>query len=264
MRYATRAAGLVAGLVTAALLVVPAVQAGAAKGGPPAEEGLGNNLSVPTYFVPSTVGAPALRTACPTGAVDPTGTTALFNNIEYWLQKTDAVWSAECSNADLASVTASWGSNLTNDRAIKAGKPIRVEMALLSGDTGIGYEVVNLTPDLPDRQSTYGTLGVPASMAYMVWAAGAELRIQAVGAATPIYNGAFTSEINSTGKVIYGYNWGIKGKTSAPTPGTYELTFTVPAATTITGNVDEGVVNTTFTAQTSTVTINVAAGGRIK
>jgi hypothetical protein len=248
-------------VVAAAALVIPATQAGA-KGGPPTtDEGLGNNLSVPTYFVPDTSSAPALRTACPTEVVPASGPTAVYNEIAYYLQKTEALWSAACSNSAAESVTAQWGSNLTNDRALRAGRPIRVEMALLSGDTGMGYTVVNLTPELSDRASTYGTRGVPEPMSYMVWAAGAHLTIVKDGSTTPIYDGVFTAEINSTGKVVYGFNWGTKGKESAPTAGTYTLTFTVPVGTTITGNVDEGVLQTTFTAQTSTVTINITAGG---
>jgi hypothetical protein len=249
-----------AGMALVLAMIVPAGHAGA-KGGPPnTEEGLGNNLSVPTYFVPSTTGAPALRMLCPTEVVAASGPTAVYNEIAYYLQKTEAVWSAECDNLTEASVTAAWGANLTNDRAIRAGKPIRVEMALLSADSGTGFDVVNLTPDLPDRNSTYGTTGVARSMDYMVWAAGATLTIEQDGGAQ-VYSGPFTTEVNSTGKVVYGYNWGTGGRTTAPKPGTYVLTFTVPTTITITGNVDEGVVNTSFTAQTSTVTINVTAGG---
>lgn len=34
------------------------------------------------------------------------------------------------------------------------------------------------------------------------------------------------AEINSTGAVVHGFNWGTQGKANAPAPGTYRLTFT--------------------------------------
>lgn len=207
-----------------------------AAGGPPPGGGgevetLGNNLSVPTIFVPSTAGAPALRTACPTASVAASGPTATYGDVAYYLQKTTAVWSAECSTADSATVTAKWGDNLLNGMPIKAGKPIRVEMGLLTDLVGQGFTVVNLTPDLADRVSTYGTDGTVTGLTTRVWDAGARLAIRS-GSGALVYEGAMSAEINSTGSVVYGYNWGVKGK-SLPQPGTYQLTFSVSDATTI-------------------------------
>lgn len=257
----TRRAGLLIAAVAAAALVLPATQAGARGGPPNTDEGAGNNLSVPTYFVPSTTGAPALRTPCPTAFVAASGSTALYNGIAYYLQKTDAVWSAECSFKDSESVTATWGANLTNDRVLKAGRPIRVEMALTTDEIGLGYFVENLTPDVPDRLATYGTQGgAGANMSYMVWASGATLTISQVGG-NQVYTDTFTAEVNSTGKVVYGYNWGT-GSSPKATAGTYTLTFTVPDAITITGlGADEGIPNAVFTDHTTVVTVVVGAGG---
>lgn len=231
-----------------------------AKGAPPVTETAGNNLSVPTYFIG--VGGPVLRTACTGSLVPPTGVAV----DGYYLQKTDAVWSAPCSTQTAAVVTAQWGSNLTNGRALKAGRPIRVEMALNSVDPGLGYAVENLTPELPDRQATYGIpagdgTGVPVAMTYLVWASGATLTIIKDGTSTPVYAGPMSAEINSTGKVVYGFNWGTAGKVSSAQPGTYALTFTVPAGgATITGYVAGEVDNQTSTETSATVTIVVTSG----
>ena len=195
-------------------------------------------------------------------ALQPTGVPVVYDGVDYWLQKTASVWSAQCAAAETATVTAAWGSNLLNDMNLKSGKPIRIEMALNHTDLGTGYQITNLTPEVPDRLATYGTDGVQTEMAYMVWAAGANLTIAQQGGTT-IYDGPFAAEINSTGKVVYGYNWGT-GQNPKPQPGTYVLTFSVPTAVTIAGGVDdEGDTNTAFTEQTAVVTINVAKpGGR--
>jgi len=62
-----------------------------------------------------------------------------------------------------ANVTATWGANLLGEaEALKAGRPIRVEMVLTESGgpaENPGYVVVNLTPTLEDRLSTYGTDG---------------------------------------------------------------------------------------------------------
>ena len=71
-------------------------------------------------------------------------------------------------------------------------------------------------------------------------------------------NTAMTAEINATGKVVYGYNWGIggHGAKSWPTAGTYILTFYAPnvALTSTAANTvisDDG--------HTATLTFTVAA-----
>ena len=244
-----------AALALVAAMAVPVGTVGA-KGGPPAGESLGNNLSVPTHFI----GTPltALRTACDGLIHEPTGPTV----DGYYLQKTEAIWGAQCDTVTAADVTAQWGANLTNGRDLKAGRPIRVEMALVAADQGLGYFVENLTPTLPDRQATYGIpeLAEPYDFAYLVYVPGATLTIEQVGGTGPV-TVSMTAEINSTGKVVYGYNWGIKN-TGSPTTGTYELTFTVPADTaTITGVAPGEVNNTTFDAVSTTVTINIVGGG---
>ena len=257
-----------------------------AAGGPPAGRGgggggpggggetetLGNNLSVPAVFVPSSTaaGAPALR--LPRGsAVAPSGPQSdVFSG--YWLQKTEATWSADCSTAAAASVVADWGDNLTASPSIAAGKPVRVEVGLLDPNAKgmTGYLVDNLTPTLADRNATYGTNGTtfttgnPGAPETRVWDSGAHLTIVPVVdgvAGSPIYDGAMTAEINSTGAVVYGYNWGIGGSQNGPAAGTYRLTFTTSDATTITGVADAAAARVpTFEDHSTILEITVGAG----
>lgn len=260
-------------LAAAMLVAVPGV-AGAEGGGlvggptpppppPPPTTEVGNNLSVPTHFVPSTDGAPTLRIACPLQAVAPTGPTSTYNGSPYFLQKTTAIWTAACDTPASATANAAWGSNLTNGRPLRARRPIRVEMALTAPDTGTGYVVENLTPNELDRNAVYGTLGTPTSMPYMVWTGGATVTIRKIETGETRVVAA-AAEINSTGKVVYGYNWGTAGGANAATPGTYELTFRVPTASgvTITG-VDPGEAGTVTNPDvySATVTISVVARG---
>lgn len=278
-----RSVTVIGAVTLAALLAVPG--AALAKGGPPSGVGggsgggghsggggggnepptteLGNNLSVPVHFVPSTSGAPTLRVVDPAVTPsDPVGIPVSYtvNGVEgsYYLQKTASVWSAQFDTPVSASATATWGSNLTNGRALKLGKPIRVEMALGSTDSGIGYEVVKLTDEL-DRLADYGTLGKPTPMNFMVWTAGATLTIQKSGDATAT-TVPIAAEINSTGKVVYGYNWGVKSGGGTATSGTYVLTFTIPSTSGVTiEGVTEGEVLgiVSYTANTATVTVTV-------
>jgi hypothetical protein len=250
-------------MLAAAVLVLGAGPATAAGGPPPGhggggEETLGNNLSVPAIFVPSTAGAPTLRTPCPTDAVAASGPTATYDGIAYYLQQTEAIWSAECTTASAASVQAKWGDNLLNGRALKTGSPIRVEMALLSDVTATGYTVLKLTDEL-DRYATYGTDGVQVELGARVWDAAAHLRIVSATGVV-VYDGPITAEINATGSVVYGYNWGIK-KSTTTASGTYTLTFSVSDATTITAAPAGEAGVTGFTAHSAWVTVVVGGGG---
>jgi hypothetical protein len=245
-------------LITAAVVIgLTSLSANtiAAKGGKPGGETLGNNLSVPAKFVPNTTGAPTLRIPCGTYA-EPGGDGVSPSTVYdgYWLQKTAATWSADCLTAPTAEVIADWGDNLTNSEAsLAAGRPIRVEVSLLdlSETTLKGFKITNLTPELADRLATYGTRNAstdgyttnnPSVPAARVWDAGAKLNIQKLNSdgsvQATIFDGPMTAEINSGGSVVYGYNWGTKGKTNSPAVGTYKLTFSTSVATTIIGVAD--------------------------
>jgi hypothetical protein len=236
-------------------------------GGRPGGETLGNNLSYAAMIVGG--GGPTLRLGCQDTAIAPSGPECTLYP-GYWCQKTDATWSAACTTATVADgveVTATWGANLLGDASLKAGRPIRVEMVLTEsgGITGNpGYVVVNLTPTLEDRLSTYGTNGTMQYTDYTVYDNGAKLKIEqcqdetcAVIVATPLREGIATAELNSMGNIVYGYNWGTKGKASAPAAGIYKLTFTANNTTIVSNpgaqSCTEG--NCTF------VIINVSPGG---
>lgn len=212
------------------------------KGGPGGgEESAGNNLSLPTKFMTLT-GAPTLRIACPTDhvapGVDQTLPTFPPEAPTYWLQKTVAQWSADCAVAsagEMVEVSAKWGDNLVGDAPfIKTNKPIRVEVNLTQTNDATaytGYLVVKLTDEL-DRLATYGTDGTTLRQNYRVFDANSKLTIEKCedtscgNAELVITEDPMSTEINSIGAVVYGYNWGVsKKKEDVPEPGVYRLTF---------------------------------------
>jgi hypothetical protein len=220
-------------LATAIILALAATPTVFAKGKPPPQEETGNNLSFATIFVPSTTGAPTLRIPAVQVPTAPSGPEcAQFPG--YWCQKTAATWQAEWKTAASASVATAWGANLLGDAPLKAGRPIRVEMGLteVGGVTGVGYVVTNLTPELDDRLATYGTNATTQTTSFAVWDAGVNLLVEkcadpaCVTTTSTIFDDEMLAEINSLGKVVYGFNWGTGGKATAATPGIYRLTFT--------------------------------------
>jgi len=240
---------------------------GGGGGGKPGGEEAANNLSVPAIFVPSTTGAPPLGFDCG-DAVLPAGETTYFaapftgDPGDYFLQGDDT-WQAECATAatHTVEVTADWGDNLTS-APLKAGTPIRTEMGLLAtllDDLALpemtGYTVYKLTDEL-DRLATYGTLGdqITPYAEVRAWDAGARLSIVRSDGFV-VYDGPFTAEINSTGRVVYGYNW------QKPLAGTYTITFTAPnVEVTAIAAADNGTI---VDPHTVTIEVNVAskAGG---
>jgi hypothetical protein len=229
-------------LATAVILTLAAAAPAAlAKGKPPPRVETGNNLSFATTFVPNAIGAPALRIPSAYELTAPSGPECTqFPG--YWCQKTLAMWQAEWNEAASIEVTAVWGANLLGDAPLKSGRPIRVEMVLTEsgGGTGAGYVVTKLTPELDDRVATYGTAGTIQNTEYVVWDAQAQLSIErctdascTTTAGPAVYFGPMSAEINSIGKVVYGYNWGTAGKGTAAEPGVYKLTFSVPERTAI-------------------------------
>jgi hypothetical protein len=168
----------------------------------------------------------------------------------YYVQR-DAKWQAPCFTAmsSPVDVVGKWGDNLAGGSAsLKVGSPIRVEMVLwdsapvAAGQSG--YFVIKLEPSELDRESDYGHLATgpatdgSAAIAYtvgqslpddgtfgaVVFDPSARLRIEPLVDGVPVspavYNGVASGEINSTGKIVYGYNLRV---TSA---GTYRITYT--------------------------------------
>ncbi|MGD8199650.1 hypothetical protein ACQE98_03190 [Ornithinimicrobium sp. W1679] len=255
MRTRTRmTTAAVAALVGLTMVGVPA---SLAKGGPPvgaeAEDETSNNLSVPAVFVPA-VGM-TLNFPCgpPVAPAEVVGQLPSEIFTGYYLQGEDT-WQASCATADVdtVAVTAEWGDNLTN-APLKANTPIRVEVGLTTaGYTFTGFEVVKLTDEL-DRYATYGTLGVAVTPYPEVraWDADAWLKIERIDGLL-VVNGPATAEINSTGRVVYGYNW------QKPLPGTYTVTFTAPNVDLIGADAGQVLDVDTVTLQ---VSVAVKAGG---
>ncbi len=186
----------------------------------------------------------------------------------YWLQGTAATWSSYCTTASAATVTAQWGSNLTDAPSVHANKPVRVEIGLLdmaaTGAPYQGYAITNLTPNLPDQSATYGTdgttflSGIDGGAQTRVWGPGATLTITDTSTSSTVYSGPISAEINSTGAVVYGFNWG-GGNTGTTDPaGTYQLTFTIDPSITIDA-VTPGTVNQpAFTPDSTSLTVTLS------
>lgn len=227
------------------------------------EEGVAKNLSVPGLFVPGTTGAPTLSLPCG-AAVLPTGETTYFaapyDDPEvagdgvpgaYYVQGEDQ-WQASCAVAadNTLSSTVEWGDNLIS-APLKAGTPIRVEAGLLAVGAApmTGFTVYKLTDEL-DRVATYGTLGVAETPfpEVRIWNAGVTLKIERSDGFI-VYQGAFTAEVNSTGRIVYGFNW------QKPLAGTYTITITVP--TVLLTGADAGTI--TADGHSASIQINVAA-----
>lgn len=235
-----------------ALAMAPAANANKGVPGPPDNgETTPNSLSVPAIFVGS---ANAPFTCSTTTATNPSGTTMTFpgdftNPLltqedgsetpdgTYFIQG-DATWQAECANASdgTVSVDGDWGDNLSGDAALKVNAPVRVEMGLfvdgaVNPATGLamtGFKVLKLTDEL-DRYATYGTkMTTPADLSEIrAYDDGATWTI--TGPVTVLDNATASAEINSTGRVVYGYNW-------RPTmAGTYTITFKTDAVSILNG-----------------------------
>ncbi|HET9016467.1 MAG TPA: hypothetical protein VFN57_12785 [Thermomicrobiaceae bacterium] len=255
---------------------------GNGSGGGGGETTVPNNLSVPTVFV----GTNPFGLTCPSGPIAPSGTTTtgyeLSPTTPYYVQGVN-IWQGQCTTADsLSGMTVDWGDNLVGT-ALQAGIPIRVEIGILDPAAGnmTGYHVVKLQPSLTDRESAYGTLGDPLTFPYTYDTIGEEgtpttatdlVRAYDAGATFSLQNittGAYvvqpgtpaTAEINATGKVVYGYNWGAssEGGVVNPTPeaGTYVLTFTAPNIS-FSGFADPD-SQTVVNGDTATLTFTVAA-----
>jgi len=193
-------------VLLAALMMVFGVASAAG-----AEEGeeAGNNLSVPAVFLgtsPFTVECDGLPDDV-TGDVGVEIAPGVFDHTDYYVQGV-ATWQAACLQVLEATAAAEWGDNLEN-APLKQGTPIRTEIGFLAQDLGTmqGYTVVKLDPDLLDRESHYGTLGVLEDFAEVrVWAEGVTLTIEGDGGV--VTDGvSYSAEINSTGRIVYGFNW---------------------------------------------------------
>lgn len=261
-----RALSILMMAVLVTILLVPAAAlagrggGGKGGGGGPGEETTANSLSVPALFV----GVNPYGLTCDGSFVDPTGDGLTGYSIDptvaYYVQGVHT-WQAGCDDGlTSATAVADWGDNLTGDAALKVGSPIRVEIGLNAGAQNLtGYTVYKLEPEQLDRVSPYGT---PADLsgkntAYpetRVWTQGAWLKIYPKGAPeSAVVDDYATAEVNSTGRIVYGYNLRV-GET-----GTYVIEFTAPNVT-ITST-DFGLLTTVGNGTMDTLEIEVGTRG---
>lgn len=261
MKEKTRARSwsLAARHVAVAAIAMAAVAQMPGSGVSAEEDALGNNLSVPLVVIPSATPGdlPTLRGGACGAPIAPTGPKSSMYPA-YWLQKTEATWQAQCVVAARGDVVVNWGDNLISRPVLSAKQPIRVEVALehTPASPMTGYVVDNLTPDVEDRLATYGTKGAPIPFTTVrAFDSGARLRIERTdGPGGVIYDGVMSAEVNSTGSIVYGFNWGTKGKAARALPGTYQITFTTNA-TTVTGVGEGDDSKASYTARSSTLTV---------
>ena len=229
------------------------------------EPGATNNLSVPLI----NIGGSWTGVTCPQAdEVLPSGTPLSGYEIEptaYYYVQGMHTWQAECVTATSASAGAFWGDNMAGDAKLKVGMPIRVEIGLETPSEGMdGFTVVKLEPSKLDRESAYGTLAtcdaemncsatVKTFTSVRVFDNSATWSVEFEDGTFPIPVGTpIGSEINATGKAVYGYNLRVEKE------GAYRITFNFPnvAITSFNyGGMYEGDENTVY------LDINVVKAG---
>ena len=245
---------------------------GKGPGGGGHEPGATNNLSVPLINIGGswtgvTCTDEVADFADPTGQAVHTGYDAAAGY--YYVQGLNT-WQAECENATSASAGAYWGDNLSGDAKLKVNIPIRVEIGLetelAEGATMPGFQVIKLENTL-DRLSAYGTFAcndpdtetcaatVTNFNKVRVFDSAAQWRVlDAEG--TPVRDWeAIGSEINATGKAVYGYGLRL------PETGLYTLEFKFPNVTVTSVNYGTFVCEGDPVACITSLDITVVTGG---
>ena len=249
---------------------------GGGKPDKPGDKSIPNNLSVPAIFVGNAdpaffedelkLGFFIGDAVYPEDASLEAPSTGYPVDGYYYVQGTHA-WQAESTlGVGGEEVYAAWGDNLKGDARLKTGSPIRVEIGLLNtlpDGTMTGWDVIKLEPNLLDRLAAYGTLalGPPFLSDPMEYT---EVRVYDAGATWTITNvtdpanpvtvlpeTAASAEVNSTGRIVYGYNLRV------PAAGQYLLEFYAPNVTISETDPEAMVVD----AHTVVLEINVVPGG---
>jgi FG-GAP-like repeat len=210
------------------------------------------NLSTPVILVDDNSMAAAFNAVTVPGA--PTGTADYTNADGNWYTSLGSdtyvstvdpsfgadTWGAqyaeEMDNPVVADVK--WGDNLmTHTFPGNRKQPLRVEVNLFANaDTAAnydpmqGYVMASLEGSM--NNELFGTKGVAEVIPPMVYTPNATLSILQYDPAkkaysTVIYDGPMTGEVNGSGKLIYGFNWGSSSGLPSPGAGYYRLVFTV-------------------------------------
>jgi hypothetical protein len=148
-----------------------------------------------------------------------------------------ADWAAELEDPVVADVK--WGDNLVSHSfSGQMKQPIRVEVNLFANEATtstlpemLGYEMTSL--EGTHENELFGTEGEAVALTPMVYTPNATLTILEYDAATDWYSTVvlpptpMTGEVNGSGKLIYGFNWGTPSGLQQPGVGNYRLIFTV-------------------------------------
>jgi len=228
-------------LVLALTIPVYGKGPGGGGGGGGHEPGATNNLSVPLI----NIGGSWTGVMCPlTDEIPPSGIPSTGYEIApdaYYYVQSVHTWQAECDTATSESAGAYWGDNMAGDAKLKVGMPIRVEIGLETPSDGMdGFTVIKLEPSELDRNSAYGTLAtcdaemncsatVTTFTSVRVFDSGATWSVEWLDDKNPdlqtfVINPGTSigSEINATGKAVYGYNLRVDKE------GAYRITFNFP------------------------------------
>lgn len=245
-------------LVTAIALVV--VGGSAALAAPPEEEEEEGtkNLSVPVILADDDLASglfnPVTVPAGPTGNADytndlpgddvPDGDYYTGVGSDTYVSTVDPEFDADMWGADRTVVTdepvvtdVKWGDNLLSHVFAGGNQPIRVEVNLFAHDPAafepmMGYDVISLEGE--HMEELFGTDGTAVELPPMVYAPGATLTILKAEEETGTYSEVVVSErvmpseVNGSGKLIYGFNWGSPSGVANPDVGWYRLIFAVP------------------------------------
>jgi len=204
------------------------------------------------------------------------------DGITYYMQKTSSTWQAEWRNGAGApvGVTVDWSDNITG-HVWSANSMIHVEHVLYQApvddlgnpaDLMTGYVMTHLFGARYSEK--FGTTGETILTNYRtVYSPNARLKIEKItgpgGDPDPLYNGGlpvidqavyqgfgadgpgrYGSEVNGSGKLVYGYNFQLK-KMTGDKVGWWRLTFSIDPVATYTLAASE-----TDTPVTYTVTAN--------
>lgn len=243
------------GIVLLAALSLLVVGAPASQG---AETTGTKNLSTPVILVDQdTMSAgfnPVTVPGAPTGTADYvkdgqnyyTGVAVAGADADTW----GASWVFE--NARPVSADVKWGDNLLSHTfSGNENQPIRVEVNLFATATTtatygtmLGYTTVSLQGTQQDE--VFGTLGIAEPLTAMVFTPKATISILQYDPATRWYSKVvapdtvISGEVNGSGKVIYGFNWGTSSGLLQPGVGNYRLIFKVAKESLVT--LDKAVV----------------------
>jgi hypothetical protein len=247
-------------------------------------ESYGNNLSTPAIFAEG-VGVLGLPTGENTGlrgsSVPNLVKTYEYNDIPYYLQRTENTWQADWLNgaAEGEVVRADWSDNIVRQTWAESSV-IRVETVLFKDLDPArplkGYDMNYLFGE--GIQEVWGTPGTThAANLATVYSICARLTIQKLDGPdgrpvgtlydSAIYDrfgvtgptSAYSAEVNVPGKIIYGYNWDLAkfdmagiGLPNEPKSGWYRLTFSLDP-TAVYNLVDENGQTRGFTIPCNTV-----------